>query len=99
MDVKTAFLNCNLEEDLYMEQPKGFVEQYNNKLVRKLKKSIDGLEQDFRQWYLKFNNIVTVFGFTKKTVDHCIYLRVSGRKFTIIVLYVKNIILASNDLV
>ena len=98
MDVKTAFLNGDLEEEVYMEQPEGFIKENENKLVCKLKKSIYGLKQASRQWYLKFNRIITSFGFTENTVDHCIYLKVSGSRFMILVLYVDDILLASNDL-
>ena len=51
MDVKTAFLNGNLDEDIYMEQPEGFAKKGNEYLVCKLKKSIYGLKQASRQWY------------------------------------------------
>ena len=98
MDVKTTFLNGNLDEDVYMEQPKGFVGQGNNKLVCRLKKSIYSLKHASRQGYLKFNNIIAAFGFTENVVDHCIYLKVSGSKFMILVLFVHDILLASNDL-
>ena len=63
MDVKTAFLNGNLDEDIYMEQPEGFTKKGNEHLVCKLKKSIYGLKQASRQWYIKFNNTITSFGF------------------------------------
>ena len=98
MDVKTAFLNGNLEEEVYMEQPEGFKKGNTNKLVCKLKKLIYGLKQASRQWYLKFNRIITSFGFSENPVDHCIYLKVSGSKFIILILYVDDILLASNDL-
>ena len=51
MDVKTAFLNGELEEDIYMEQPEGFVEQGKEHLVCKLKSSLYGLKQSPRAWY------------------------------------------------
>ncbi|RWR73399.1 Gag-protease-integrase-RT-RNaseH polyprotein [Cinnamomum micranthum f. kanehirae] len=98
MDVKTAFLNGNLEEEVYMEQPEGFIKQSEKKLVCKLKKSIYGLKQASRQWYIKFNCVITAFEFTENVVDHCIYLKISGSKFIILVLYVDDILLASNDL-
>ncbi|KAJ9709896.1 hypothetical protein PVL29_001400 [Vitis rotundifolia] len=59
MDVKTAFLNGDLDEDMYMEQPIGFVEVGKEDLVCKLNKSIYGLKQASRQWYLKFDSIIT----------------------------------------
>ncbi|RVX18514.1 Retrovirus-related Pol polyprotein from transposon TNT 1-94 [Vitis vinifera] len=80
MDVKTAFLNGDLDEEVYMEQPTGFVEVGKEDLVCKLNKSIYGLKQASRQWYLKFDRIITQNGFKENTVDRCIYLR--GDKFS-----------------
>lgn len=57
-------------------------------MVCKLKKSIYRLKQASRQWYLKFNDIVTSFGFEENIVNWCIYLKASGSKFIILVLYV-----------
>ena len=98
MDVKTTFLNGNLEEDVYMDQPMGFIEKGKEHMVCKLKKSIYGLKQASRQWYLKFNDTIVSFGFKENTVDRCIYLKVSGSKFILLVLYVDDILLATNDL-
>ena len=97
MDVKTAFLNGDLDEEVYMEQPTGFVEAGKEDLVCKLNKSIYGLKQASRQWYLKFDKIITQNGFKENTVDRCIYLRVSGSSYIFLVLYVDDILLASND--
>ncbi|KAL6327870.1 hypothetical protein AAG906_026549 [Vitis piasezkii] len=97
MDVKTAFLNGDLDEEVYMEQPTGFVEVGKEDLVCKLNKSIYGLKQASRQWYLKFDEIITLNGFKENTVDRCIYLRVSGSSYIFLVLYVDDILLASND--
>ena len=80
MDVKTAFLNGNLEEEIYMNQPEGFSVKGKEHMVCKLKKSIYGLKQASRQWYLKFNDTITSFGFQENTVDRCIYMKVSGRE-------------------
>ena len=98
MDVKTAFLNGSLEEEVYMDQPEGFSIEGKEHLACKLKKSIYGLKQAFRQWYLKFNDTITSFGFKENTVDRCIYLKVSGSKFISLILYVDDILLASSDL-
>ena len=62
-----------------------------------LKKSIYGLKQASRQWYLKFDEVVSSLGFVENKVDQCIYLKVSGSKFVILVLYVDDILLAAND--
>ena len=98
MDVKTVFLNGNLDEEVYMDQPEGFLIKGKEHMVCKLKKSIYGLKQASRQWYLKFNDTITSFGFKENTVDRCIYLKVSGSKFIFLILYVDDILLASNDL-
>ena len=98
MDVKTAFLNGDLNEEVYMIQPEGFVANDSGKLVCRLKKSIYGLKQASRQWYLKFHSVVTSYGFVENKVDQCIYCKVSGRKFIFLILYVDDILLASSDL-
>ena len=63
----------------------------------KLKKSIYGLKQASRQWYLKFHNVISLFGFVENVMDQCIYLKVSGSKVCFLVLYVDDILLAIND--
>ena len=98
MDLKTTFLNGDLEEEVYMDQPDGFSIEGNNHMVCKLKKSIYGLKQASRQWYLKFNDTITSFGFHENTVDRCIYRKISGSKFIFLVLYVDDILLVANDL-
>ena len=96
MDVKTTFLNGKLEE-VYMKQPEGFPSSDGEQLVCKLKKSIYGLKQASRQWYLKFHNIISSFGFVENVMDQCIYLKVSGSKVYFLVLHVDDILLATND--
>jgi hypothetical protein len=97
MDVKTAFLNGDLKEDVYMTQPEGFVVEGKEHLACRLKKSIYGLKQSSRQWYLKFDKIIRTFGFTENIVDNCIYVKFKGSRFTILVLYVDDILLACSD--
>ncbi|RVW27457.1 Retrovirus-related Pol polyprotein from transposon TNT 1-94 [Vitis vinifera] len=97
MDVKTTFLNGELEEEVYMKQPEGFPSSDGEQLVCKLKKSIYNLKQASRQWYLKFHNIIFSFGFVENVMDQCIYLKVSGSKVCFLVLYVDDILLATND--
>ncbi|GJV69663.1 retrovirus-related pol polyprotein from transposon TNT 1-94 [Tanacetum coccineum] len=97
IDVKTAFLNGNIEEESYTEQPEGFFLDGNEKMVCKLKKSIYGLKLASRRWYIKFNDTITSFGFEEIIVDRCIYRKISGSKFIFLVLYVDDILLATND--
>ncbi|KAL9250241.1 Retrovirus-related Pol polyprotein from transposon TNT 1-94-like protein [Drosera capensis] len=98
MDVKTAFLNGDIEETIYMQQPENFVSGDPKKMVCKLKKSISGLKQASRQWYHKFHNVITSFGFEPNIADDCIYHKFSGSKHIFLVLYVDDILLASNDI-
>ena len=97
MDVKTAFLNGDLEEEVYMIQPEGFEVDDSSDFVCRLKKSIYGLKQASRQWYFKFHSVVTSFGFVENKVDQCIYCKVSGREYIFLILYVDDILLASSD--
>ncbi|GJS02462.1 retrovirus-related pol polyprotein from transposon TNT 1-94 [Tanacetum coccineum] len=69
MDVNPAFLNGNLEEEVYVEQSEGFFINGKEKMVCKLKKSIYGLKQASRQWYSKFHDTITSFGFEEIIVD------------------------------
>jgi hypothetical protein len=97
MDVKTAFLNGDLEEEVYMKQPEGFPSSDGEQLVCKLKKSIYGLKQASHQWYLKFHNVISSFDFVENIMDQFMYQKVSGSKICFLVLYVDDILLAIND--
>ena len=66
MDVKTAFLNGNLTEDVYMMQPEGFVDLDNAGKICKLHKSIYGLKQASQSWNIRFDEVVKGFDFIKK---------------------------------
>jgi hypothetical protein len=63
MNVKMIFLNENLEENIYMAQPKGFIVKGKERMGCRLKKSIYGLKQASRQWYLKFDRTIRNFRF------------------------------------
>jgi hypothetical protein len=71
INVKTVFLNGDLQENIYIVQPGGFVMEGKEHMGCKLKKSIYGLKQAFRQWYLKFDEIIKKFSFIKNQVDNC----------------------------
>nr|KYP41155.1 Retrovirus-related Pol polyprotein from transposon TNT 1-94 [Cajanus cajan] len=81
------FLNGNLEENVYMDQPMGFSVEGKEHMACKLKKSIYELKQASLQWYLKFNDTIFSFGFKENIVDRCIYLKVSGSKVIFLILY------------
>ena len=65
MDVKTAFLNGVIEEEVYIEQPQGFEVEDKRTHVCKLKKSLYSLKQDPRAWYGRIDSFLTGLGFTK----------------------------------
>ncbi|KAJ9543849.1 hypothetical protein OSB04_023556 [Centaurea solstitialis] len=97
MDVKTAFLNGKLTEDVYMEQPEGFIGPKNPNKVCKLLKSIYGLKQASRSWNLHFDERIKEFGFAKSEFEPCVYTKFSGSIVTFLVLYVDDILLIGND--
>ena len=98
MDVKTAFLNGDIDKTIYMVQPENFVSGDTKRMVCKLKKSIYGLKQASRQWYYKFHQVIISSGFEMNMVDDCIYHKFSGSKHIYLVLYVDDILLATNDI-
>ncbi|CAH9069617.1 unnamed protein product [Cuscuta europaea] len=98
MDVKTAFLNGDIDETIYMVQPENFVIGDPKQMVCKLTKSIYGLKQASRQWYHKFHQVILSFGFKMNDVDDCVYHKFSGSNFFFLVLYVDDILLATNDI-
>ncbi|KAJ9535627.1 hypothetical protein OSB04_un001233 [Centaurea solstitialis] len=97
MDVKTAFLNGKLTEDVYMEQPEGFENPKNPNKVCKLLKSIYELKQASRSWNLHFDERIKEFGFAKSEFEPCVYTKFSGSIVTFLVLYVDDILLIGND--
>ena len=98
MDVKTAFLNGNLLEDVYMTQPEGFVQPKNSGKVCKLQTSIYGLKQASRSCNLRFDESVKGFGFVKNEDEPCVYKKISGSTIVFFVLYVDDILLIGNDI-
>ncbi|XP_075103702.1 uncharacterized protein LOC142178271 [Nicotiana tabacum] len=73
MDVKMAFLNGDLEEEIYMTQPEGFVIQGQENKVCKLRKFLYGLKHAPKQWYEKFNSILVDNGFVVNASYTCVY--------------------------
>ena len=75
MDVKTTFLNGELEEEIYMEQPEGFIVHGKEKKVCKLVKSLYGLKQAPKQWHAKFDQIMLANGFKINECYKCVYIK------------------------
>ncbi|GJY50838.1 zinc finger, CCHC-type containing protein [Tanacetum coccineum] len=98
MDVKTAFLNGDLEEEVYMKQPKGFIMSGNEHKVCKLVKSLYGLKQAPKQLHQKFDEIVLSSGFLLNQSDKCVYSKFdSSDKGVIICLYVDDMLIFGTD--
>ncbi|GJZ03926.1 retrotransposon protein, putative, ty1-copia subclass [Tanacetum coccineum] len=97
MDVKTAFLNSHLSEDVYMVQPEGFVDPKHPNKVCKLQRSIYGLNQVSRSWNKRFDIEIKKIGFTQNPDEPCVYLKASGSNVAFLILYVDDILLTRNN--
>ena len=73
LDINNAFLHGDLAEEVYMEQPPGFVAQGESGLVYKLRCSLYDLKQSPRVWFGRFSSVVQEFGMTRSTLDHCVF--------------------------
>ncbi|GKA02869.1 retrotransposon protein, putative, ty1-copia subclass, partial [Tanacetum coccineum] len=98
MDVKTAFLNGYLNEEVYMEQPEDFVNQKFLNRVCKLKRSIYGLKQASRQWNKRFDDEIKRFGFSQNRDEPCVNVKASGSYVTFLILYVDDILIMGNNI-
>ena len=78
MEVKTAFINGFLKEELYMMQPEGFVNPKGANKMCKLQRSIYGLVQASRSWNICFDELIKAYGFIQTVGEVCIYNKVSG---------------------
>jgi transposase InsO family protein len=97
MDVKTAFLHGDLDEDIYMVQPEGYLSKGNEELVCRLKKSLYGLKQAPRQWYKKFDSFMHEIKFVRTEADHCCYFKRFGDGYIILLLYVDDMLIAGTS--
>ncbi|CAM8941689.1 unnamed protein product [Rhodiola kirilowii] len=99
MDVKTAFLNGELDEEIYMEQPEGFVAKGQEKKVCKLVKSLYGLKQAPKQWHEKFDHTMLSHGFQINECDKCVYIKKFDNGSCVIVcLYVDDMLIMGPNL-
>jgi transposase InsO family protein len=96
LDVKTAFLNGDLHEELYMFQPTGFEIEGQEDLVCRLNKSLYGLKQASRSWNEKFNNFLVQYGFSQSKADPCVYTIKTETELTIMAIWVDDGIVCSS---
>ena len=74
MDIKSAYLNGSISEDIYMRQPKGYEELGKEHLLAKLKKGLYGLKQAGQEWYATLQDFLVGLGFCRMHADHCVFV-------------------------
>ncbi|GKA43538.1 auxin efflux carrier component 2 [Tanacetum coccineum] len=98
MDVKTAFLNGELDEEIYMQQPEGFVVKGQEHKVYKLVKSLYDLKQAPKQWHEKFDYTLLSNDFQINECDKCVYVKQYKNAFVIIFLYVDDMLIMGTNM-
>lgn len=98
MDVKTAFLNGELKEEIFMKIPDG-VKVNDKNLVYKLNKSLYGLKQSARCWFECFDNVLKQHAFVNSSVDHCLYFCDRGQlsRNIYVILYVDDVLIVTKE--
>ncbi|KAH9703677.1 hypothetical protein KPL70_011177 [Citrus sinensis] len=95
LDVKTAFLHGRLQEEIFMTQPEGFEDPEKPRHVCLLKKSLYGLKQSPRQWYLRFDEFMVTHGFMRCSYDCCVYYKLlKDDLYIYLLLYVDDMLIA-----
>nr|GEX88554.1 hypothetical protein [Tanacetum cinerariifolium] len=97
MDVKTAFLNGELKEEVYVSQLEGFVDTYHPTHVYRLKKALYGLKQAPRAWYDTLSRFLLDNKFSKGSVDPTLFTQKTGKHILLVQIFVDDIIFASTD--
>ena len=99
LDVKTTFLHGDLDEEIYMLQPKGFEVIGKENHVCRLEKSLYGLKQSLRQWYRKFNAFMIAHNFACSSYDSSVYMRsTNAGPLIYLVLYVDDMLVACKNM-
>jgi hypothetical protein len=98
IDVKTTFLNGELEEEIYIDQPDGFTVNGQERMLCKLLKYLYGLKQAPKQWHEKFDKTLTSVGFIVNETDKCMYYHFGGGEGVILCLYIDDILIFETSL-
>lgn len=98
LDVKTAFLNGEISEDVYVVQPEGFAKKGKENLVYKLLKALYGLRQAPRAWYAKLNSCLESLGFKRCPSEHGVYIQKNGEEQLIVAVYVDDLLVTGNNI-
>lgn len=98
LDVNNAFLNGDLQEEVYMKQPEGFEDpKFPSDFVCKLHKSLYGLKQAPRAWFTKLHNALLELGFHSAKTDQSFFIRFTRDTTIYILVYVDDILVTGND--
>src|ERR1700730_18112672 len=98
IDVKTAFLNSELNEEVCVEQPNGYVALGKESMVCRLNKSLYGLKQSPRVWWQSIDAFFESLGFKRIQCDYGVYIKWNKSKKFIISVYVDDLMLVCNDM-
>ena len=97
INIKTTFLNGELQEEIYMDQSKGFITLRQEKNVCKVVKSLYGLKQVPKQWHEKFDNIMMSNDSKINKCDKCIYAKSTPNGYVIVCLYMNDMLIFGNN--
>ena len=97
LDIRNVFLHGDLQEEVYLEQPPGFVAQGKIGKVCRLRKSLYGLKQILHAWFGKFNQAVETFSMQKSKSDHSVFYKNSSSGIILLILYVDDIVITRSD--
>ncbi|KAK0573378.1 hypothetical protein LWI29_007216 [Acer saccharum] len=97
MDVKSAFLNGFLQEEVFVEQPKGFVDAHHPNHVYRLKKALYGLKQAPRAWYERLTQFLVDNNYTRGSVDKTLFIKRDNDELFIAQIYVDDIVFGSTN--
>lgn len=97
LDVKTSFLNGEIQEEVYVTQPEGFVKRGKEHLVYRLLKVRYGLRQAPWAWYLKLNKSLEDLGFVRCPYEQAVYTRKVGTEVIIIAVYVDDLLVTGSS--
>jgi len=98
MDVITAYVQGDLDDEIYMEQPGLFITANEKNKVYRLRKPLYGLKQAGRAWYRRLDTFMSSIGMKRTEINPCVYTSYKGNDSVIIVLYVDDLLIASRSI-
>ena len=95
LDIKTTLLYRRFQEEIFMTQPEGYVDSKKSRNVCLLKKSLYGLKQSLRLWYLRFDEFMVTHGFIECNYEYCVYFKLlKDYHYIYLFLYVDDMLIA-----